>query len=380
MWEGSPEPEITGSLTGSYNMTFDPQPLEFKDNFDDAVRRMEAFWAGEIIDRPACGITAPRPGKQSMPGTVYMEGAREEFAPIIQRALHNASCTWYGGEAMPAYTPSFGPDQWAAWMGADLQWASDEEQSRTSWVVPFVEEWEDAFPLHIDTEGKWWRRMLDFVSALGEAMQGKMLVSHLDLHSNADALSAIRTPARLCMDFYDHPYLIDKAMRQVRGLFPFVYESLFQAGRMFSSGTQGWVPLYHPGRTNTIQCDFLALIGPEQSRRYIIPALDEEASYLDACSYHYDGPECLVHLDDILAIEGIQVIQWVSGARNKPNLEWLDLFKEIQAAGKGLWLATNPEELKIYMKELRPEGMYYQIGASTPEEGQQVLDWMVANT
>ncbi|MEN6546813.1 MAG: hypothetical protein ABFE07_12315 [Armatimonadia bacterium] len=361
-------------------MTFNPQPLEFKQNFDDALRRMEAFWSGEIIDRPACGITAPLLGKQPLPGTVYMEGAREDFAPIIDRALHNASCTWYGGEAMPFYTPSFGPDQWAAWMGADLQWASDEEQSRTSWVVPFVENWEDAFPLHIDTEGKWWRRMLDFVTALGEAMQGKMLVSHLDLHSNADALSAIRTPARLCMDFYDYPYLIDKAMRQVRGLFPFVYESLFQAGRMSTSGTQGWVPLYHPGRTNTLQCDFLALIGPEQSRRYVIPALDEEASYLDSCSYHFDGPECLVHLDDILAVEGIQVIQWVCGARNKPNIEWLDLFKRIQAAGKGLWLATNPEELKIYMKELRPEGMYYQMSVSTPEEGQRVLDWMSANT
>jgi hypothetical protein len=207
-----------------------------------------------------------------------------------------------------------------------------------------------------------------------------MLISHLDLHSNADALSAIRTPARLCTDFYDYPYLIDKAMRQVRGLFAFVYEALYQAGGMSRSGTQGWVPLYHPGRTNTIQCDFLALIGPEQGRRYVMPALEEESSYLDACSYHYDGPECLVHLDDILAIDGIQVIQWVCGARNRPNIEWLDLFKRIQKAGKGLWLGTTPEELKIYLKELRPEGMYYQVWVSSPEEGEEVLKWMVAHT
>ncbi len=74
------------------------------------------------------------------------------------------------------------------------------------------------------------------------------------------------------------------------------------------------------------------------------------------------------------------MIQWVCGARNKPNIEWLDLFKRIQAAGKGLWLSTNPEELKVYMKELRPEGMYYQIGVGSPEEGERVLAWMVANT
>lgn len=359
-------------------MTFSPQPLAYKHNFDDAVTRMMAFWQGEIIDRPACGITAPLPGKEDLPGTFYMEGAREDLDPIVERVVHNAGCAWWGGEAMPSYTPSFGPDQFAAWMGADLRWSGSGEG--TSWVAEFVDDWEAAFPLHIETEGKWWTRMLEFVSKLGEAAKGKLLISHLDLHSNADALSAIRTPAKLCTDFYDYPYLIDKAMRQVRGLFPFVYEALFQAGQMHLSGTQGWVPLYHPGRTNTIQCDFLALIGPEQSRRYVIPALDEEASYLDACSYHYDGPECLVHLDDILGIEGIQVIQWVCGARNRPNIEWLDLFKRIQAAGKGLWLATTPEELKVFMKELRPEGMYYQLGVGSVEEGERVLEWMVRNT
>ncbi|MEI6503861.1 MAG: hypothetical protein WCP21_22850, partial [Armatimonadota bacterium] len=216
-------------------MAFNPQPLEFKHNFDETVNRMEAFWQGEVIDRPACGITAPLPGTEGLPGTYYMEGARDDFAPIIERALHNASITYWGGEAMPSYTPSFGPDQWAAWMGADLRWSVSGEG--TYWVAEFVEDWEAEFPLHIDTEGYWWKRTVDFVTALGEAMKGKMLVSHLDLHSNADALSAIRTPAKLCMDFYDHPYLLDKAMQQVRGLFPFVYESLFQAGQMGTSGT-----------------------------------------------------------------------------------------------------------------------------------------------
>jgi hypothetical protein len=359
-------------------MDFTPQPLEFKHNFDETVKRMEAFWQGEIIDRPACGITAPLPGKEGKPGGFYMEGAREDFGPIIERALHNASCTYWGGEAMPAYTPSFGPDQWAAWMGADLRWSDSGEG--TNWVAEFVEDWDEAFPLHIETEGYWWQRTVDFVAALGEAMAGKMLVSHLDLHSNADALSAIRTPAKLCMDFYDCPYLIDKAMRQVSGLYPFVYESLYQAAGMGRSGTQGWVPIYHPGRTNTIQCDFLALIGPEQGRKYVLPALEEETNYLDACAYHYDGPECLVHLDDILSLDRLYVIQWTRGARNKPDIEWMDLFKKIQAAGKGLYLGTNPEELKIYMKELKPEGMYYHIGVGSPEEAEQTLAWMVANT
>lgn len=368
-------------------MRSDLTPLAFKPNFADAVRRMQAFWAGEIIDRPACGITAPLPvpegeapgaGGPNFPPCTYLEGAREELEPIVQRVVWDASRCWWGGEAMPAYTPSFGPDQFAAWMGADLRWSDSEEG--TNWVAEFVDDWAQVFPLRIETEGHWWQRTLKFLQLLGEAARGKMIISHLDLHSNADALSAIRTPAKLCLDFYDCPYLLDKAMRQVRGLYPFVYESLFQAGQMRHSGSQGWVSVWHWGRTNTIQCDFLALIGPDLGRRYIMPALEEEAAYLDACVLHYDGPECLVHLEDILALERLYVIQWTPGARNKAMFDWLDLLQRIQAAGKGLWISTTAEEVKRFMKELRPEGVYYQIGVDSPEEGEQVLEWMVKNT
>lgn len=359
-------------------MNYDLEPLDYKHNFAETVERMEAFWAGEMVDRPACAVTAPLPGKETMPGGFYMEGAREDFGPIIERVVHNAGCTYWGGEAMPHYVPSFGPDQFAAWMGADLRWSDSGEG--TNWVAEFVDDWRQAFPLHIETEGKWWQRMLGFMTQLGQACRGKLLVSHLDLHSNADALSAIRTPAKLCTDFYDCPYELDKAMRQVRGLFPFVYETFYQAAEMWRSGTLGWVPIYHPRRSNTIQCDFLALISPEHGRKYVMPALEEEASYLDACSYHYDGPECLPHFDDIMGIKGIHVIQWTRGARNKPDLEWMDLLKEIQARGKAVWLSCSVAEMKLFHRELKPELVFYNTWAATPGEADGVLEWLVANT
>ena len=353
-------------------------PLEPKPNFAEAVTRMEAFWAGEIIDRPAINLTAPLPEREWIGGQFYMEGAREDFAPIIERTVHNVYNTYYAAEAMPMYVPSFGPDQWAAWMGADLEW-SDTDQS-TNWVIPFVEDWEACFPLHFELQGKWWTRMVEFVTALGQAAEGKFLVSHLDLHSNADALSAIRTPARLCMDFYDHPREIDRAMRQVRGLFPYAYETFFQAGGMARSGSLGWVPVYHPGRTATIQCDYLALIGPDLGREYVMPALEEEASYLDGWTYHLDGPECLCHLDELMALPDPGVIQWTPGARNAPHIGWLDLLKEIQMAGKGLWIPCTADELKVFMAELRPERVIYQVGVGSPQEADELLAWMVANT
>ena len=117
-----------------------------------------------------------------------------------------------------------------------------------------------------------------------------MVITHVDLHSNMDTLLAVRGVERVCMDMMDVPETIDRAMGDVRGLSP--DRSTTRSTRppdMADTGTLGWVPAYHPVRTNTIQCDFAALIGPEHFRRWVLPALDEEAAYLGHCVYHLDG-------------------------------------------------------------------------------------------
>ncbi|MEW6360390.1 MAG: hypothetical protein AB1696_28935 [Planctomycetota bacterium] len=354
------------------------ESLAFKPNFEEAKKHWEAFWNQEALDRPCTAITCHRTGAPPARPLPYMSGHDGNFGPVIEAVLHNAETTWWGGDAMPHYTPSFGPDQFAAWLGADLEWSKDSQS--TNWVVPFVEDWKKALPLRLDAQNKWWTRMLDFVAALGKAAAGKMLIAHLDLHSNMDALSAIRTPSRLCMDLYDVPELIDRAMADVRAMYPAVYDAVYEAGGMARHGTCGWVPAYHHGKTNTIQCDFAALCGPEHFRRWILPALDEEAAFLEHCVYHYDGPECLVHLDDICSIKGLDAIQWTPGARNKSFIEWMDLLKEIQSKGKGVYVPCNTTDIKTYHKELKPNMVFYICSARNEEEAQRTLDWLVENT
>lgn len=78
------------------------------------------------------------------------------------------------------------------------------------------------------------------------------------------------------------------------------------------------------------------MVSPEICREYIIPALEEEASFLDHCVLHLDGPDALPHLDDVLAIKGIDVLQWVPGAGQPPVWKWTDVLLKAQKAGKGL--------------------------------------------
>lgn len=353
-------------------------PLEFKPDFEEAKQRWLAFWDQELIDRPCCCIRAPREGVEPVAGPPYMAGAREDFGPIVQRVVDSAATIWWGGEAIPCYTPSFGPDQMAAWLGADLQF--DDDEYGTNWVVACVEDWEDWMTMKLDPNNRWWTRFLSFVRALAEACRGKLLITHVDLHSNMDLLSALRSPQKLCMDLYDIPETIDRVMVAVRALYRPIYEAIYEAGNMGEHGTLGWVQAYHPVRTNTIQCDFAALIGPEHFRRWVLPALEEEAAYLGHCVYHYDGPECLVHLDDICSVPHLDCIQWTTGARNAPFIEWMDLLKQIQAKGKSLWIPCSVEEMKVYHKELKPNMLFYDCWASSEQEGEAALKWLLDNT
>ena len=350
--------------------------LALKPDLAEAEQRWLAFWEHELIDRPLCAIRAPREGVEPVAGPRYMAGAHGDFRPVAEQALAAAESVYWAGEAIPCYSPSFGPDLFAGWLGCDMQFAGDE--TGTSWAVPCVDDWEDVLPIRLDPDNAWWRRMLEFCAVLADVFEGKMLVSHLDLHSNMDALLAMRGGTRLCMDLVDTPELIDRAMRDVRAAYAPIDLALREAGRMVRAC--GRIPAYHPERTDTVQCDFAALIGPEHFRRWALPALEEEAAHLGRCLMHYDGPEMLVHLDDACAIPGLECIQWQPGARNGPFIRWMDLLKRIQSNGVAVFVACNIDDLKTYHRELEPHLVFYQCSAPSQKTAEDTLKWLVQNT
>lgn len=44
--------------------------LEYKQDYEETVRRYNAFWEGEIIDRPIVMVTAPNPHVDGEPITI----------------------------------------------------------------------------------------------------------------------------------------------------------------------------------------------------------------------------------------------------------------------------------------------------------------------
>jgi len=355
--------------------------LAFKPDLAEAQERWLAFWAGELLDRPPCVITAPRDGMSPPPGPPYLAGAVSDWQPIIDTVLARTEAIYWAGESIPHYVPSFGPDQMAAFLGAELVVPEAGENYGTDWVLPCITDWSTTPPITLDPDNPWWRRMLDFLDTLSAAFSGKLVLAHLDLHSNLDTLLAMCGGEKLCMDLVLEPDAIDRAMAEVRALYGPIYDAVYNAARMREHGTLGWVPAYHPVQTNTIQCDFAALIGPEHFRRWAMPALDEESQHLNgACIYHLDGPECLIHVDDLCSLPHLRGIQWTTGARNKPFHEWMELLHHIQSKGKAVWVPCNVEGMKRFHAELQHDQVFYVCHAGSEREADEALAWLVEHT
>ena len=349
----------------------------YKPDYEDARWHWEAFWAGEIIDRPCMRAVTPKDGIEQKPHPFGLHKPSDDFAAIARAYDEYASTTNFAADAIPFFFPNFGPDIYAAFMGAELEFAPEQG---TSWPHPFVNDWADVTKRIERPGGFWWESARKFMSQAREIAKGKFGVAMLDLHSNMDCLADIRGPQQLCFDLIDCPDEVEAALNAVRKSYAEVYDGLFEAAGGPATGTSTWLPMYSSGKFSSVQCDFICMISPELARRFVIPCLEEEAAFLDHCCYHCDGPDALVHLDDILAIKDIQAIQWVPGTGNPQPIEWMDLLKRIQAAGKSLWLAGSPEEVKVFHKELKPELVTYDVYAASAAEADELIKWLKKNT
>jgi len=357
--------------------------LEFKPNLADTERRFAAFFQGEMIDRPIVRVTAPLDeGKTPhwVNSQEYYGKVSGDIDALIDRAIAAASNTFYGGEATPVFDPSLGPDEIAVYCGGELGWSENAGGGRiqTNWSKPVVTDWESFLPIKLDEENFLWKRLMEIYRRAAERMEGRMLLSPPDLHTNMDLLAALRGPEDLCADLYDAPEMIDRAMLSARAVFPEIWKAVSAAGRMDASGYGSG--FYSKAGGAVLQCDFSCMISPAMFNRWVLPALEEEAEIVKHACYHWDGPGALVHFDALVASKGLHTLSYVPGEGNGDPVNHLDLYKRIQDGGKAVAVWGSPDEIKFMHKTLKPNKTMYITGTKTRGEAEALLKWFVKNT
>jgi hypothetical protein len=137
--------------------------------------------------------------------------------------------------------------------------------------------------------------------------------------------------------------------------------------------TIGWLHTWAPGFHAQLQCDLSVMISQELFAEYVMEELQAQSALLDYPLYHLDGIDQLRHLDMILSIEGLKMVQWTCVEGQPPPIHFLPQLKRIQAAGKGLLIKIEPAWLVPLMEELSSKGLYLVVQASSPTEGVDML-------
>jgi hypothetical protein len=348
-------------------------------DWEKRIARTDAFWEGGIIDRPVISINIRRMGgtKPGLSGKEY-GSLRDRWLDVdrmVELALDNAENTEYYGDALPYVWPNLGPDVFAAFFGSRLEFAES-----TSWVEPLINDWSEADKAQFSTDNFYWKKIAEMTEALLQAGQGRYYVGLTDLHAGGDALAALRGPQNLAVDMLDNPDKVRELLCRINDAYLGVLDKMWVGVIDSEQAVTNWLGGVVSNRKwYPVSNDFSCMISNRMFEEFFLPGIAEECRHMEASIYHLDGPGALKHLDSLLQIRELSAVQWAYGAGSGSASDWLDVYRKCQAAGKGVWIPIFPDELDIFMENLRPEGVYLVLqGLNSAEEADAALKRIAA--
>jgi hypothetical protein len=352
------------------------------EQIESRSRRNEAFWRDSLTKYPIMWITAPSPKA----GLDIAEPACEEslwtdVEYVIKSAHARLAQTYFAGDSLPVCNPWLGPDQVAAWLGADLLL---KPRDNTSWARSFVEDWVKLPALKVDPDNHWWRLYLDLLKASAEFGKDKWITGFPDLHTGIDALCAIRGPENLMLDLLAQPGVIKERMGELTELWRWVVDTVEAVLAPYRQGFSNWTMGYSASRFLCIgQNDFSCMISPKMFEEFCFADCVETCAHSDFTLYHLDGPGAIKHLPLLLEIEKLTAIQWVQGAGSPAPGQWLGLVRRIQGAGKLVQVLYSNEhalvsnemiaDLEHLLRNVDPTRLFIWGDVRTPAEADDII-------
>lgn len=345
----------------------------YKEDIDDAKERMKAWWDHEKTDRPVFGYTYFL--KEGLPGYHPMVDwtlgknfdAFEQSVDNFERGYSNF---YFGGESIPGYFANYGAGIMAAVFGIKPVY-----DHGTIWVVERMELEQMVDLLEntkLDNNNEWYVRLKKCTEYAAKRLKGKYQVAMTDLGGILDILCSFIGPQKMIIALKRNPSTIDTCRAIILEKTLQIYDELQKIIESYGhNGCDSWLNIWSHKHYYPIQCDISAMMSPKYFRRFVLPDLIAQAEHMDYCFYHLDGPEQLIHLDDILAQPSITGIQWVPGFKPGMPQEWDDhwfpLYKKIQKAGKNLMFSSPRHLVEHIYKNLDDKGLFIKTIYSNEE-------------
>jgi len=350
----------------------DIMPIDGIDDWEMRIKRQDAVWDNEVLDRPMVDITYLKLN----PDYPFPESKHASYEEAwldvdyqVQFSLAIVMNTAWEGDALPLVFPNLGPDFFAACYGGELVF-----KDITSFIKPFLNDWADMAGLALDRAHPYFQKMEALYDATLAADKNRFYTGWPDLHGGADCLVGFRGPQPMAMDLYDNRDFVRSALSGVTSDFLQVYDHYYHKLSEAGQPCAGWPFIVSSRKWHVPSCDFSYMISPADFDDFFLPGLRKEIRHMEAKVYHRDGPGSLNHLDSLLAVQGLNMIQWVYGEGNGRATDHLGIFKKIQSAGKSIQIQyVDMDEVDTIIDALKPNGVWMHVNAANDEEARAVL-------
>lgn len=210
-----------------------------------------------------------------------------------------------------------------------------------------------------DFYGEWFKWLYEGTRRIIEA--GKNLYYSTPVmwgNHSGDTLSNLVGLDQLMYDCIDDPESVRRALdiitdAQIKAF------SMLRALEKDSGlpGTRNYTCAWSPKTSLSMDCDISAMVSPEMYKDIFLPPIERMMETVEHRIYHLDGPVCLQHLPVLLELPQLQAIQWVAGAGRDNPMDWIELYKKIQKAGKAIIVYAGYDQVVEICKQLSPEGL-----------------------
>ena len=343
--------------------------LQGKPDFEKALQRVEAWFNHEYLDRPPVRFSQTNAQFSSSPAITDRSwtGLKARWFDAeyqVDSFLESIRGRRFYGETFPVFSPNLGPNVYAAFHGAELDY--DEV---TSWVLHCVHGWDDIHRLNFSRDNEYFRGIEELTRVALEKCSGKFMVGYTDLHGSLDCVADWRGQQDLCFDLIDAPGRVHEMLCLAgKNFLPVFdhYDALLKANGQLSVN---WMNIPSRGKMHVPSCDFTSMISTKAFCEFYLPYLQAEVRHTTHNIFHVDGRGVLRHIDHILSIPEVHAIQWVQGVGDDlPILQWLPVIKNIQAAGKGVVVDLQLSELEPFIAGLKPDGLFLCIAAEESDQ------------
>ena len=345
--------------------------MRYKEDWSMAKKRLTAFWNRDIIDRCCVSVKVFDGDPQRLARVVdTKENALRDWTDpeyIIEKKHYEMEHTYYGGEAFPSAFINLGAAGHAGFFkGANHHFGD------SVWFFPSLE---DPNDIEFDENSFLYKKTLELAKAYTEDSRGDYIVGMPDSTGNLDALSHLMGPEELLPAMLEDPEAVKSALQKIEYAYERIMREVYDIVRDVNEGGScvDWLGTWAPGFHAQMQCDASVMISNSMFKEFVMPELQTQCRFLEYPLYHFDGMEQTRHLDDLLSIPELRVIQWTQVAGQPPCTEFIPQLKKIQEAGKNVLIHVSPDQIEPLMENLSSRGLLLLTSAPTREDADAII-------